>query len=122
MHKVFKAPIIEKAITSLRSLPKNWDNYNSPAVSYQAINTFETFANRFFKFFYLRYSMTAVSGGGIQVDFNYDKKIITLEIYPDGSIGVEKFERNLVPEHSTLYIDNPYMTEHINELLEWLIK
>lgn len=118
---MIKTGIIEKAISYFRSLPKNWDNYNSPEISYQAINTFEKFATRHFKFFYLRNSMNAMPDGGIQIDFLYDKKTITLEIYPNGDIGFEKFNNNLVPEHSVLSLDNMH-DDIVNDLLNWLIE
>jgi hypothetical protein len=115
-----KLDIIEKAINYFRSLPKNWDNFDSPEVSQQAINSFETIATRFFKFFYLRNSMSPVSGGGIQIDFCYDKKILTVEIYSNGDVGIEKFNNNLVPEHSVISIPN-LDSVIVNELLAWLI-
>jgi hypothetical protein len=124
---VYKNNTIEKIVLYFRSLPDNWDNYNSPAVSSQAINTFEKFTIRFFRFLYLRHTIDPVAGGGIQIDFNYDNKIASFEIYPDGTIGLEKFDTvnsgySLVPEHSVFYMDNPHMIEHIDDLFEWLIK
>lgn len=117
---MLKTGVIEKAISYFRSLPKNWDNHNSPELSYQAINTFETFAKRYFKFFYLRNVLAAVPGGGIQIDFQYANKTLSLEIYSNGDIGFEKFQNNLVPEHSILSINN-MDDDIVNELLQWLI-
>lgn len=124
---MYKNNAIEKIVLYFRSLPDNWDNYGSPAVSYQAINAFEKFTNRFFSFLYLRHVINAVSGGGIQIDFYYEAKIASFEFYPNGTVGFEKFDtgevkNKLVPEHSVFYIDNPHMSDHINDLLKWLIE
>jgi hypothetical protein len=69
----------------------------------------------------------AVSGGGIQLDFNFDKKMISFEFFPDGSIGFEKFENlgsdgNLIPECSALDINNINIADNVNDLLKWLIQ
>lgn len=116
---------VEKVIKDFMALPKDWDGHGSPTVSSQAIKTFEKFAKQCFKFLYLRHILTAVSGGGIQIDCNYECRTVTFEIYPDGLIGFEKFEfgdnKRLVPEHSVYHIDNLHIVGHLNELLSWLI-
>ncbi len=124
---MYKNNVIEKIVLYFRSLPDNWDNYGSPAVSYQAINTFEKFAQRYFKLLYLRHTLTAVSGGGIQLDFHYENKTASFEICPNGQMGFEVFDtsqakHSLVPEQNVFYVDNPHMVEHIDDLLRWLIK
>ena len=61
-----------------------------------------------------------------QIDFSYENKMLSFEIYPNGDIGVEKFDAVQVkylsvPEHSVLSLDTPNMRELIDDVLRWLI-
>jgi hypothetical protein len=74
-------------LTKLAELPENWDGYGSPRLQPSAM---ETASDLLVMLSHLRMPMphfAPVSGGGLQLEWQRDKKELELEILPSGEVS-----------------------------------
>jgi hypothetical protein len=124
---VYKTREIEKIISFFQHLPDDWDSYGSPRPSAKTIYSLEKFTSKFFKFFYLRNSVYAIPGGGIQLDFRYEQKVLGFEIFSNGEIRYEQYIGNNLlscndPICNKISLKEDLADAQFNALLNWLME
>lgn len=80
-------PTAQKKITELKQLPENWDSYGSRPIQPSAIEQAYELLAILSRLYIPRPEVFPVPGGGIQFEFQQDRRELELEILPDGSIG-----------------------------------
>jgi hypothetical protein len=76
----------QRKITELKQLPENWDSYGSRPIQQAAIEKAADLLAILSKLGLPPAQIFPVPGGGIQFEFQQDRRELELEILPDGSI------------------------------------
>lgn len=76
----------QRKITELKQLPENWDSYGSRPIQSAAIEKAADLLAILSKLNLPQPQVFPVPGGGIQFEFQQDRRELELEILPDGSI------------------------------------
>lgn len=70
----------------LRELPENWDSYASPRIKDVSVKTTADLLIALAKFEMPKPQIFPVSGGGLQLEWQRNKRELEIEVLPDGSI------------------------------------
>lgn len=117
LEKTWRASVIEK-LASFRSLPPNWNSYDSPPPSQLAIKKAIGFVSSLLDDKQPRPRVTPVSGGGVQFDWSFGERELEIEFLPDGRI-----QYILAPNWDSDGIEGTIDTlsaSEIADLLDWL--
>ncbi len=77
----------QKKITELTQLPENWDSYGSRPIQPSAIEQAADLLALLSRLDLPRPEIFPVPGGGIQIEFQQDRRELEIEILPNGSTG-----------------------------------
>lgn len=77
----------QRKIAELKQLPENWDSYGSRPIQQAAIEKAADLLSFLSRLDLPRPQIFPVPGGGVQFEFEQDRRELELEILPDGSIG-----------------------------------
>ncbi len=106
-----------KRLFGFRRLPDDWDSYESPPPSETAINV----ASKIIEMIdFNRFSIPRihpVSGGGIQLEWDFDTREIEIEILDDGSMQFLTVESGEPTDEGSIPSAN---AAYVNSLLLWL--
>jgi hypothetical protein len=106
-----------RTISELANLPDNWDSYGSPRLKSSAVQRAVEVLVAARSSYAPAPRIAAVSGGGLQIEWEMGARELEIEVLPDGSIEILMVEGEMM-------IESPAPAEQVNSIvptfLHWL--
>ncbi len=105
-----------KTIFELKTLPPNWDSYQSPPPPENVLDTAKRLLSFSVEGGYFSPTIMPISGGGVQLNWIVNGRELSLLILLDGSVEYLKVENDLPIEEGDL----PSNTHQLSEMMLWI--